>query len=188
MNNGFKLTRRQFLVGTSATMATSLVTPSIAKAQTPVKALSLYNTHTGEFFKEAYCEHGCYIKESIAKINHIMRDWRTNEITQMDVKLIDLLHHLHQKIGNNKPFEIISAYRCPRTNSMLREAGNHVAKNSFHLKGQAIDIQMSGFNLQYLRDAAYQTNAKGVGYYPSSGFIHVDVGHRAHKKNLQARW
>jgi len=188
MNTNFSLTRRQFLAATSTSLATTLVTSSLAKAQAPVKTLSLYNTHTGEFFKDTYCEHGCYVKESIARINHIMRDWRTNETTQMDIQLIDLLHHLHKKIGRAKPFEIVSAYRCPRTNLMLREAGNHVAKNSFHLKGKAIDIQMSGFNLQHLRDAAYQTQAKGVGYYPSSGFIHIDVGHRPHKNNRQARW
>lgn len=182
------LTRRKFLISSSSVLATSLILPSISKAGAFEKTLKLYNVHTGEWFKGEFWAEGQYIKESLNKIHHIMRDWRTDEITTMDTKLLELLHTLHQKISANKPFEIISAYRSSRTNSMLREAGNRVAKNSFHLEGKAIDIKMSGTSLLDLRNAAHTLDANGVGYYPASGFIHIDVGYRPHRGKKQARW
>lgn len=181
------INRRQFLLSTGAVAATSLFSPLWAGSRFPEKKLKLYNTHTGEWFNAPYAINGHYIPEQMGQLSHLMRDWRTHESTPMDPKLIDLLHEVSQKFGSGHTIEIISAYRCPKTNNALREAGNRVAKNSFHITGQAIDFKIANASLKDVRNAAYTTQAKGVGYYPSSNFVHIDTGPRPHR-TTQARW
>ena len=178
--------RRSFLGFGAAAAATALV-PARAQAMTVAstaakpyeRVLSFFNTHTGERLKTAYCCGGKYQPEALKEINHILRDFRVNEIKPIDPKLLDLLHELSGTIETDQPFHIISGYRSPHTNSMLRARGGSttgVASKSLHMVGKAIDIRVPGVKLDNLRGAARSLKLGGVGYYPSSNFVHVDTG------------
>lgn len=142
----------------------------------PDRGLSLYNTHTGEWADVDYCHSGCLISPSLEKINHILRDHRTGETKDIDVRLLDLLHALSRKAGAGRPYHVISGYRSPRTNALLRAKGSGVAERSLHLLGQAVDIRVPGVKLQDLYQAAVSLRGGGVGMYPESNFVHVDIG------------
>jgi uncharacterized protein YcbK (DUF882 family) len=141
-----------------------------------VRTLSFYNIHTGESLRTTYCEEGIYIPEALEEINHILRDHRTGDVTPMNRELIDLLHAIRTETGNTKPFRIISGYRSPKTNAMLNKNTSGVAKKSLHMQGKAIDINLPGMALADLRKMAMHLKRGGVGFYPKSGFVHVDVG------------
>lgn len=138
--------------------------------------VSFQNTHTGESTKLTYWEQGKYIPDALAEINKILRDHRTNDVTKMDPKLMDQLFVLRQKLDTNQPFQIISGYRSPKTNAMLRSNGRGVARHSLHMTGQAIDIRVQGRSLSQVRLAALSMSAGGVGYYPGPQFVHMDTG------------
>lgn len=125
-----------------------------------------------------YWADGGYLSESQREINHLLRDFRTDESIEMDLNLMDLLFSLQNKIGKKGPFQIISAYRSPKTNEMLRGKSKQtgVAKKSLHLQGKAIDVRLQGVELKNLKKAAIALRSGGVGYYPKSDFIHVDTG------------
>jgi len=142
----------------------------------PDRSLSFYNTHTGESAAVEYCHSGCFVSSSLEKINHILRDHRTGETKDIDIRLLDLLNTLSLKTSANGPFHIISGYRSPRTNSSLREHGGGVAENSLHLLGKAVDIRVPGLKLRELYRAAVALRSGGVGIYPASDFVHVDIG------------
>lgn len=143
------------------------------------RSLSLYNTHTSESLKSVvYWADGDYLPEALTDINFLLRDHRTDLVKPIDPKLFDLLYTLSAKLENQKPYQIISGYRSPESNRQLRQKSSGVAKKSFHLAGQAADIRLPGRNLSQLRRAALNLRAGGVGYYPKSGFIHVDTGPR----------
>ena len=180
-----RLDRRSFLGLGAAAAATALVparalaATRVEAAKAPERVLSFFNTHTGERLKTAYCCGGVYQPESLAEINHILRDFRVNETKSIDTNLLDLLHELGGTLHVDQPFHIISGYRSPHTNSMLRERGGAttgVATKSLHMVGKAIDIRIPGVKLDHLRGAARSLKLGGVGYYPSSNFVHVDVG------------
>lgn len=167
--------RRRFLIGGGALIATTLFVPKFVHAKSSVeKSLNLYNMHTGEWFKQAYCVDGQYLPDALKKLNHFLRDWRNDQVCTMDKRLLDLVHDLQKKMGCAKTFDIISGYRSPETNNMLHKKSNGVAKNSLHKRGLAVDIKMPG-NLRNLRDLARSFKRGGVGYYPTSGFVHVDI-------------
>ena len=150
---------------------------SFADILPPDRSLSFYNTHTGESATVEYCHAGRLIPDALAKIDNILRDHRTGETKAIDVRLLDLLHGLARKTGTNAPFHIISGYRSPQTNAVLREhGGGGVAANSLHLQGKAIDIRVPGIKLRDLYRAAIDLGGGGVGIYPESDFVHVDVG------------
>ena len=140
------------------------------------RILSFYNTHTGEALSTLYWESGEYLKPSLSDINHILRDHRTDEVMPMDLRLLDLLHAIHLKVGTQEPFHIISGYRSARTNAFLCKQNRGVVKNSLHVYGKAVDIRLPGYELSSLRRVAVNLRAGGVGYYPRSDFVHVDVG------------
>jgi uncharacterized protein YcbK (DUF882 family) len=140
------------------------------------RILSLYNTHTGEALSTVYWQAGEYLEESLSGINHILRDHRTGEEISMDLSLLDLLYAIHLNVGNQKPFHIISGYRSPRTNAFLCAQHRGVVKNSLHMCGKAVDIRLPGCELSHLRRVALNLGKGGVGYYPRSDFVHVDVG------------
>jgi uncharacterized protein YcbK (DUF882 family) len=174
------VSRRTFLAAGVAT-AVACFSPykafaSVLKAFPPEKALAFYNTHTGETLKTVYWDQGTYVPQALAEINHILRDYRTGEVREIEPVLLDLLFALHQKLGSGAPFSIISGYRSPETNSLLSSMSKGVAKNSMHLLGKAIDIRLPGHELKTLQSAAVDLRRGGVGYYPSSDFVHVDVG------------
>lgn len=145
-------------------------------ASTLERTLSFYNTHTAERLQTTYWEKGNYITESLADINHILRDHRTNEVENIDTELLDLLFALQNDLDFRQPFHVISGYRSARTNATLRGNSSGVAKKSLHVQGKAIDIRAPGRDLRSLRRAAVALKAGGVGYYAKSGFVHVDVG------------
>ncbi|MEJ2641789.1 MAG: YcbK family protein [Desulfosarcinaceae bacterium] len=140
------------------------------------RKLAFYNIHTEEFLETYYHDGLDYLPASLARINYLLRDFRTGDIVPIDTKLLDTLHHIHCKIGNCGTFSVISGYRSPATNAMLRRITTGVAKNSYHMKGKAIDIRLRGCPTHKLRDICLQVHAGGVGYYPKSNFVHVDVG------------
>ena len=175
------LSRRTLLkAGLIGMVGLALPLPSFAQLTGPAdreRSLSLYNTHTGESLQSlTYWADGDYLPEALTDINFLLRDHRTDQVKPIDPKLFDFLHTLSTKLNNHKPFQIISGYRSPQSNRKLRLTSSGVAKKSFHLAGRAVDICLPGRNLSQLRRAALNLRAGGVGYYPQSGFIHVDTG------------
>jgi len=142
----------------------------------PVRKLGFHNLHTGESVQAAYWEAGAYVPDALNAVNRVLRDFRTGEVHPIEPKLLDLLTHLQAKLGVSRPFQVISGYRSPATNAKLHAASNGVATKSLHMQGKAIDIRLSGVELADLRDAALGLQLGGVGFYPGSDFVHVDVG------------
>jgi uncharacterized protein YcbK (DUF882 family) len=138
--------------------------------------LAFYNIHTKETLETCYHDGIDYLPGSLARINYLLRDFRTGDVVPIDTKLLDSLYQIHCQIGGCGTFSVISGYRSPATNAMLRRMTRGVAKNSYHMKGKAIDIRLRGCPTHKLRDICIQTHAGGVGYYPKSNFVHVDVG------------
>ncbi len=169
--------RRRFL-GMTATAAGCLAAPAMAHARTspPERALSLYNLHTGESLRRVYWADGWYIDGALAEIDYVLRDFRTGDVKQIDLRLLNLLHRVRDVLGTNQPFSVISGYRSPETNAMLAARTKGVAKNSYHVHGMAIDIRVSGRHTEDIRWVAMGLRGGGVGYYPGSDFVHVDVG------------
>jgi len=152
------------------------VLAAIHDCTTPERSLSLYNPNTRESLDTVYWVNGEYVPKALADIDHIMRDRRTGKIKPIDPRLLDLLCGIRTELNTQRPFHIISGYRTPETNALLRRAGKGAASNSFHLHGKAVDIRLSGWRLSAVRRAAYKLKKGGVGYYPRSRFVHVDVG------------
>lgn len=170
--------RRRFLGISLATAATLASPAALANIGTErERHIAFLNLHTGERLRTTYWANGSYLDEGLDEINHILRDYRNDEVTSIDPDLMDILHRLQLKVGGKgKSFEIISGYRSPATNAMLRARSSGVAKRSLHMEGKAIDIRLPGCDLAHLRKAALSLRAGGVGYYPKSGFVHVDTG------------
>lgn len=171
------LSRRRFLSMTAGAAAGLLIAPAHASlSRHGQRTLSFHNLHTGEKLTRTYWADGEYLPEQLADINHLLRDHRVDETHAMDPQLLDVLHRLQDRVGNHRPIEVISGYRSPRTNQMLRTGSSGVAKKSLHMQGRAIDIRLPGQDLGKLRQAALSLKAGGVGYYPKSNFIHLDTG------------
>ena len=172
--------RRKFLGLSAAALALPILTrlPSFAEpAPLPAdRDLSLFNIHTRELAAVEYCRSGRIVAPSLEKINYILRDYRTGEMKDIDLRLLDLLHALSRKTAADRPFHVISGYRSPRTNAYLRANGRGVAEHSLHILGRAVDIRMPGLGLRDLYRAALSLRGGGVGFYPASDFVHVDVG------------
>jgi uncharacterized protein YcbK (DUF882 family) len=173
-----RTTRRRFL--TTAIGAATFVgltgNAAAVRAALTERRLAFHNLHTGENLALPYRRNGRYLNDALVEINHILRDFRTDEVCPIDVDLLDLLHRLRTEVGSKAPFEVISGYRSPKTNAKLAAKSNGVAKKSLHMRGMAIDVRLPGCDLRHLRDAAKSLRLGGVGYYAKSGFIHVDVG------------
>jgi len=143
----------------------------------PVRKLTFYNTHTDEHLNVRYFTKGKYDRQALKNINHILRDYRTDEIIDIDRSLLDLLYAISVKTRSREAvFEVISGYRSPATNALLHRESPGVAAKSLHIKGKAIDIRLSGYNTRGLHKAAVKLKGGGVGFYPKSDFVHVDVG------------
>ena len=172
--------RRHFIkkIGTGF-LATCLVPATGWSALLPDstrRALSFYNTHTGERLGVCYYKNGAYCPGAMGQINRILRDHRTGDIEDMDARLMDLLFTVSQRLGGCSPFHIISGYRSPQTNARLRKQSTGVAKFSYHMLGRAIDIRLPGCDTHKLRQACLDLKFGGVGYYPRSDFVHLDTG------------
>jgi uncharacterized protein YcbK (DUF882 family) len=143
---------------------------------TPEKAVALYNTHTGESVNAVYWFRGQYLPEAMSAVDRVLRDHRTDEIKPIDPQLLDLLHAISGELECSHPFYVISAYRSPTTNAFLRFMSRRVAEHSLHMDGKAIDLRIPGWDSHAVRRVAMELRRGGVGYYPSSNFVHVDVG------------
>jgi len=166
--------RRSFLkfgaVGALAAMAPG------AFANVRERSLSFYNLHTDESLKTVYWADGAYIPESLAAINHHFRDYRSGEVREIHPRLLDVLCELRMKLETTARIELISGYRSAATNAMLRNQSDGVAQHSLHVEGMAADIRIPARSLALLRKTAMSVKAGGVGYYPASQFVHIDVG------------
>jgi uncharacterized protein YcbK (DUF882 family) len=182
-----RLSRRNFLgIGAAAVAGALLPARAVeaaaaarAVSTAPDRTLSFLHTHTSERLTTAYCCAGEYVSKELTDINHLLRDFRVNEIKPIDPRLLDLLYELQTRLGTDQPFHVISGYRTPQTNAMLHERGgaqSGVATHSLHMDGKAIDIRVPGIKLEHLRDSTKVLGVGGVGYYPASNFVHVDTG------------
>lgn len=143
---------------------------------TEPRQLNFRNIHTGETLTTVYWQDGEYVDNAVLGISHLMRDHRENETMLMDQPLLDVLWQVQQAIDPNMQFDVISGYRTPKTNAMLRKRSNGVAKFSLHMVGRAVDISTHNVPLSEVRKAALTLKAGGIGYYPKSHFVHLDTG------------
>lgn len=173
--------RRRFLqIGFGATAGLIMPNAFAGLLKQPERKLSLLNLHTGETINATYWAEGQYQTSELQAINKVLRDFRTGDVHKMDKDLIDLLNLMHHKVGGNRPFNVISGYRSPKTNAALNKNTTGVAKKSLHMQGKAIDIRLPGHKLSDLRKVALNLQVGGVGFYPESDFIHVDTGDVRH--------
>ena len=140
------------------------------------RAVSFKNLHTDETLEAVYWDRGDYVPDALEAVNKVLRDFRTGEVHPIEPRLLDVLADLRASSGSTAPFQVVSGYRSPATNAVLREQSAEVAKHSLHMDGQAIDLYLDDVALDRLHDAAMDLSRGGVGYYPATGFIHVDVG------------
>ncbi len=180
MNSTSTLARRSFVRLSMLALGAALV-PGNAFARMALgrgssRRLSLYNIHTGEASRVEYWRGGNYVPEALPEIYHILRDFRANEVKRIDLRLLDLLYALKESLGTSAPFHVISGYRSPTTNAMLRARSERVAAHSLHIDGKAVDIRVPGRTLREIREAALALRGGGVGYYARSDFVHLDVG------------
>jgi uncharacterized protein YcbK (DUF882 family) len=168
--------RRRFLAASCATAVAALLGPRDARAAEAPRRLSFVNTHTDEKLSVVYWAEGRYEPQALQDIAFILRDYRTDVVKEIDRGLIDLVHALRARLGSTAPFHVISGYRTPATNRMLRERSGRVASHSLHVEGRAIDLRLPGTPLRSLHRAALALRGGGVGYYATSQFVHVDTG------------
>ena len=136
----------------------------------------MYSGRTGESINTIYWIEGKYIKEALNEINHFMRDWRIDASIGMDTRTIDIMAAAHSLMDVSEPYTLLSGYRSPQTNAMLRSRSRGVAKNSLHMKGQAADLRLQNRSVNQIFRAATACRAGGVGKYSGSNFVHMDCG------------
>jgi len=172
--------RRKFVslsaagVALAATGALSIL-PASAR-QTIGHEVSIRNAHTGERYQGVYRIGSYYVPAAFREINRVLRDHRTGDIHPIDPELIDTLARIQRDCRCGEAIEVLSGYRSPKTNNMLRRNSSGVARKSYHMKGKAADIRVPGSSTGRVRDSARALRVGGVGYYPNSGFVHVDTG------------
>jgi uncharacterized protein YcbK (DUF882 family) len=181
MSSEKNLTRRCFVkkslqVAAGIILSETLLAPleSIAAVRKK-QPMSFYHTHTGERLQINYSCQGCSA-ETLTNLNNFLRDFRTGEIHAIDPDLLDILYGIQQQSGSQGVIEIISGYRSPKTNQLLRSRSSGVARNSLHMKGQAVDIRIRDLKTSDLRDVALNLRKGGVGYYGKADFVHIDTG------------
>jgi len=179
-DNSSSLSRRALL---GAFAATALIAaPTYSKAagllrrSGDIRRIKLYSGRTGERLDTIYWVEGDYIKDAVAEINHFMRDWRTNDIKNMDLRTVDIMAAAHNLLDVSEPYMLLSGYRSPTTNAMLRSNSSGVARNSLHLQGQAADLRLASRSVGQMARAAAACRAGGVGSYSGSNFVHMDCG------------
>jgi uncharacterized protein YcbK (DUF882 family) len=175
-----RLCRRRFLTWGALTAAMSLyprsVVAGIKSLQPPERALAFLNTHTGESLRTVYWLKGDYLPDALSAVDYVLRDHRTDEVKTIDPQLLDLLHAICEELEVYQPFHIISGYRSPATNAYLRSQSRRVAQHSLHMDGKAVDVRLPEYSAATVRSVAMSLQGGGVGYYPRSEFVHLDVG------------
>ena len=164
------------LVGILGSIVPLMSSGSAMASNYAERRISFRQAHTGESFNGVYRVGDRYLPEAFERMNYVLRDFRTREIFPMDPRVIDIISIIQSKIPGNDPLNILSGYRSPKTNAMLRRASTGVAKNSFHMYGQALDIRAQGYSTRKIQGIAKSLRAGGVGYYSKSNFVHVDTG------------
>ena len=173
-------TRRGILGAFAATAITAAPSYSNAagflRGAGDIRRIRMYSGRTGERIDMIYWIEGDYLADAAKEINHFMRDWRTNDVKSMDLRTVDIMAAAHNLMDASEPYMLISGYRSPRTNAMLRSQSGGVAKNSRHLRGEAADLSLSSRSVSQIARAAAACNAGGVGRYSKSNFVHMDCG------------
>jgi len=169
-------TRRSFVKNSLQLAAViGLAGPLESIAALTKQPMTFFHTHTGERLKINYSCNECP-PSTLNKLNTFLRDFRTGDVHPIDPKLLDILYGIQQKSGSRGVIEIISGYRSPKTNNILRLNSSGVASKSLHMNGQALDIRLTDFKTSDLRDVAVSLRQGGVGYYAKSDFVHIDTG------------
>jgi uncharacterized protein YcbK (DUF882 family) len=153
-----------------------------ATALGETRTLSFHHTHSDEDLTVTFKRNGRYDEDALKQINHFLRDWRSQDQTTMDRHLFDILWEVYRDVDGKQPIQIISAYRSPATNAMLRRRSSGVARFSQHMLGHAMDFFIPGIPLEQIRFAGLRLQRGGVGFYPTSGspFVHLDTGSIRH--------
>ncbi|MEF1254959.1 DUF882 domain-containing protein [Vibrio sp. M260112] len=172
------LSRRDFIKLAGSGLVVASCIPSIALAKYPdqPRTLALTNLHTREALETCYFDGTRYVSRELNRLNHLCRDFRRDEVYPMDKKLFDHISLIQKALSVDAEVQIISGYRSPATNESLRGKSKGVAKKSYHMLGQAIDFRLDGVSLKRVRDVSRELQLGGVGYYPSSNFVHIDTG------------
>ncbi|MDU9003288.1 YcbK family protein [Sedimentitalea todarodis] len=179
-NDSSGFTRRALLGAFAATAVAA--TPTLSKAAGflrgggDIRRIRMYSGRTGERLDMIYWIDGQYIKDAVKEVNYFMRDWRTDQTKSIDLRTIDIMAAAHNLMDINEPYMLLSGYRSPQTNAMLRRRSRGVAKNSLHMKGQAADLRLSSRSVSQMARAASACSAGGVGRYSRSNFVHMDCG------------
>lgn len=172
---------RRALLGIFAATAVTAA-PSMSKAfglnrgAGDIRRIKMYSGRTGESIDTIYWVDGDYIPEVLAEVNHFFRDWRNESEHRIDTRTLDILAATHNLLDVSEPYMLLSGYRSPETNAMLRARSSGVARNSRHMVGQAADIRLGSRSVGQISRAALACNAGGVGRYSRSNFTHVDCG------------
>ncbi|MBV7393399.1 YcbK family protein [Mameliella sediminis] len=178
--NSGGMTRRALLGAFAATAVAAAPTYSNAagflRGAGDIRRIRMHSGRTGERVDMIYWIEGEYLADAIKEINYFMRDWRNNQIKSIDTRTIDIMAAAHNLLDVSEPYMLISGYRSPATNAMLRSRSSGVAKNSRHLVGQAADLRLSSRSVSQMYSAAKACNAGGVGRYTRSNFVHMDCG------------
>lgn len=141
-----------------------------------IRRIAMYSGRTGESLETIYWVDGDYIPEALAEISRFMRDWRNDQVKPVDVRTIDIMAASHRILEAGEPYMLLSGYRSPGTNAMLRSRSRGVARNSLHMTGQAADLRLKSRSVSQMAAAAQSCNAGGVGTYNRSNFVHMDCG------------
>jgi uncharacterized protein YcbK (DUF882 family) len=174
------MTRRALLGAFAATAVAAAPTYSNAagflRGGGDIRRIKMYSGRTGERIDMIYWIEGKYIKDAVKEVNYFMRDWRTDGVKSMDLRTVDIMAAAHNLLGVNEPYMLLSGYRSPQTNAMLRSRSRGVAKNSLHMKGQAADLRLGSRSVNQMARAAIACHGGGVGRYSGSNFVHMDCG------------
>ena len=174
------LSRRALLGAFAATTLTAAPTFSNAagflRGAGDIRRIRMFSGRTGERIDMVYWIDGKYIKDAVKEINYFMRDWRSDDVKEIDLRTIDIMAASHNLLDVNEPYMMLSGYRSPKTNAMLRSRSRGVAKNSLHMRGQAADLRLSSRSVTQMANAAIACRAGGVGKYRRSNFVHTDCG------------
>ncbi len=174
------ISRRGLLGAFATTMVAAAPTMSnafgILRGAGDIRRIRMYSGRTGESLDTVYWIEGDYIKEALKEINHFMRDWRNDQVVNIDARTIDIAAASHRLMDVSEPYMMLSGYRSPATNAMLRSRSKGVAKNSLHMKGMAADLRLKSRSVNQMYQAATACHAGGVGRYPRSNFVHMDCG------------
>ncbi len=178
--NSSGMTRRGLLGAFAATAVAAAPTFSNAagflRGAGDIRRIAMHSGRTGERIDTIYWIEGEYIAEAVREINVFMRDWRTSQAIQMDLRTIDIMSAALNLLETTEPYLLLSGYRSPQTNAMLRNQSRGVARNSLHMTGQAADLRLQSRTTTQMANAALACRAGGVGRYARSNFVHMDCG------------